>query len=198
MKMLLKSLFGSAAPVLVRARTRDNAYTYRMPAGIPGDVNRAFQATVEPNIISAASPPTQYGLAVALDPANGIRGIGAGDTAALVYGVLVRPYPLSPSVAANYMGQQPLANPATGVPPVSGPCDVMKKGYMTVRLYGATAALRGGVVYLRIANAGAGQIVGGFEAAADAGNTIVVGNQNTTYFRGPADAAGNVEIAYNL
>lgn len=201
LKMLKRLLLGSAsqAPVLTRARTRDNAFLYRMPAGIPGDVNRAFAALVEPNQIDDSDPPLAYGVPVALDTVTGeIRPIGAGDTAVDLYGVLVRPFPIQVTTAATYMGGQPLTDPASGVPPAAGMCDVLKSGYMTVRLYGATAATRGGAVYTRIANAGAGEVVGGFEAAADGGDTIQAGARNTTYFRGPADANGNVEIAWNL
>lgn len=187
-----------AAPALIRCRTRDgNAFAYRMPSGIPGDVNRAgSSAVVEPNLISSVNPPLAYGVAVALDPANGIRPIGAGDTAALVYGLYVRPYPTNQQSTSGFFGSNPLGT--NQVPPAQGPCDVLKSGYMTVKLYAPAAAVPGGAVYVRIANAGVGQIVGGFEAAADGGNTIQVGAQNTTYFRGAADASGNVEIAFNL
>lgn len=178
----------------VRVRTRDVAFVYRMPAGIPGDINRAWGGTVvEPNIIDPNNPPLAYGVAVALDATYGIRPIGAGDTADLIYGLLVRPYPTNAQTASGFFGQLPLGT--AQVPPASGMCDVLKQGYMTVKLYGATAAAPGGTVYVRIANAGAGQVVGGFEAAADGGNTIVVAK---SYFRGAADASGNTEIAFNL
>lgn len=183
-------------PNIIRARTRDTAFLYRMPAGIPGDVNRMFACTVEPDIIDPSNPPVLYGNAVALDGTSGkIRPIGAGDAAADLYGVLARPYPTNVQTAANFFGTQTLGSGNT--PPISGMCDVLKMGYIMTKLYGATASKAGGAVYVRIAGAGAGQIVGGFEAAADGGNTIQAGAKNTYYFRGAADASGNVEIAWN-
>lgn len=197
MKNLIRFLLGSATPALVRARTRDNAFTYRMPSGIPGDINRSGAAFVsEPNIIDPSAPPTQYGLPVALDPTNGIRPIISPDAAMDVYGMMVRPFPLNQPTTASFFGSNPLGTAA--VPPASGMCDVLKTGYMTVKLYGAAAATPGGAVYVRIQNAGAGEFVGGIEAAADGGNTIQIGAKNSTYFRGAADANGNVEIAFNV
>jgi hypothetical protein len=169
------------------------AYTFRMPGGIPGDINRAQSATVEPQVITpvgTTGAPPAYGVGVVADLTAGnvgnMRIPAAGD--ALLYGILARPFPTASS-------QDGLG---TSTPPAKGLCDVMKRGYMTVLLSGATAPKKGGAVYCRIQNAGAGQFVGGFEAAADGGNTIQVGTAFTCYFTGPADAAGNVEIAFNV
>jgi hypothetical protein len=166
-----------------------NTFKFRMPAGIPGDINRSQAATVEPAVISSATPGkfTAYGLAGAINSADGVfRVLAAGDAAANVYGLLARPYPTVSS-------QDGLG---TSTPPTSGLCDVVKRGYMTVKLYGATAAAKGGAVYARIQNAGAGQIIGGLEASADAGNTVAL--PSNCYFMGPADADGNVEVAFNI
>lgn len=198
MKKLINYLLGHSAPVPVRARTRDsNAFAYRMPAGIPGDINRSGAAfVVEPNVVDTQNPPLAYGVPVALDSTYGIRPIGAADAAVNVYGMLVRPYPTSQQTTSSFFGSNPLGT--VQVPPASGMCDVLKTGYMTVKLYGATASAPGGAVYVRTQNAGAGQVVGGIEAAADGGNTIQIGAANNTYFRGAADASGNVEIAFNV
>lgn len=48
---------------------------------------------------------------------------------------------------------------------------------------------------MRVAAASAGRPIGGIEAAADGSNTIAVAGCT---FMGPADASGNVEIAYNI
>lgn len=178
-----------------KLRFRDTAFTYRMPAGIPGDINRAWAATVEPNILNTATPFLTFGLPGLIDTTTGLfRPVAAADTAALTYGLLVRSFPVGQQTASSYSGQQLLTD--STVPPASGPCDVLKRGYMTIHLYGATAAKAAGLVFIRTQNAGAGQIVGGIEAAADGGNTIVM--PAGYYFRGPADASGNVEIAWNL
>lgn len=163
------------------------AFTFRMPGGIPGDINRAQAATVEPQVITpfgTQGAPPAYGVGVLIDANTGdVRIPAAGDAA--IYGLLARPFPTASS-------QDGLG---TSTPPVKGMCDVLKRGYMTVLLSGATAAKKAGAVWCRIQNAGAGQFVGGLEAAADGGNTVAVAG---AYFTGPADAAGNVEVAFNI
>jgi hypothetical protein len=164
-----------------------NAITFRMPGGIPGDINRAQAATVEPQVITpvgTTGAPPAYGLGILIDAVTGnVRIPAAGDAA--LYGMLARPFPTGGS-------QDGLG---TSTPPTKGICDVLKRGYMTVLLSGATAPKKAGAVYCRIQNAGAGQFVGGFEAAADGGNSILIAG---AYFTGPADALGNVEVAFNI
>lgn len=171
-----------AHTALIRAKTRDVAFLYRMPVGIPGDINRAWAAIVEPNVIDADNPPTAYGRAVKM-VGGYVQPIDAADVAGDIIGVLARPYPTN-------SGQDGLG---TSTPPTSGPCDVLKSGYIIVQLYGATAAAANGAVYVRISDAGAGEVVGGFEAAADGGDTILMAG---AYFRGPADSQGMTEIAF--
>lgn len=164
-----------------------NAFTFRMPGGIPGDINRAQQATVEAANVTpfgTTGAPPAYGLGVLIDATTGnVRIPAAGDAA--LYGVLARPFPTGASQDAL----------GVSTPPTKGIVDVLKRGYMTVLLSGATAPKKAGAVYCRIQNAGAGQFVGGFEAAADGGNTILIAG---AYFMGPADANGNTEIAFNI
>jgi hypothetical protein len=195
--------------LLRRARTRDafsNALLYRMPAGIPGDVNRAFQSTEEPNILDSNYPFLGYGLACVMDqtdyqirPAGGSTTTNKTDTAAVLYGLLIRPFPTNQQTTSSFFGQNPLSatQPA---PPTSGLCDVLKRGYMTVLLQGATAAEPGAPVYVQVTGADANtttDVCGGIHAAADAG-CVQAGSAGTTYFRGTADSNGNVEIAWNL
>lgn len=165
-----------------------NSFLTRMPAGIPGAISRNQMAQVEPQQFDPDHVFIAYGRAVKLSASELIQPIGAGDTAADVYGVLVRPYPLQ--ITSN--SDQALG---AGTPPTSGINDVIVAGYISVQLYGATAAKRGGQVYIRIANAGAGEVVGGFEAAADGGDTIT---PNGWTFMGPADADGMTEIRINV
>lgn len=164
------------------------AFVSRMPAGIPGTLSRsAAQSTVETVEITPAgsgNAPTSYGVGTLIDANTGqLRLPAAGDAA--ITGVLVRPFPTNSS-------QDPLG---TSTPPAKGPCDRLKRGYVSVLLSGATQPVKDGAVYCRIQNAAAGKFVGGFEAAADGGNTVAVAN---AYFTGPADASGNVEIAFNI
>jgi hypothetical protein len=165
------------------------SFTFRMPAGIPGMVNRTEHAHVEAQIKMSTNPPTSYGVPVAIDATSKqIRPIGAGDTAANVYGFVVRPYPTQGTLGIN----QPLG---TSTPPTSGATNVLRRGYVVVQLNGATAAVKNGPVYVRVAAATGPKPLGGVEAAADSTNTFAL---TGAAFMGPADAAGNVEISFNI
>ncbi|HIE5943664.1 TPA: structural cement protein Gp24 [Burkholderia cepacia] len=163
------------------------AYQYRMPAGFAGDLQRAEVATIEPQLIDPAAPPTAFGVPVKM--VNGkIQPINnAADTAALVYGVNLRAYPIQGN------GNDPLG---TSTPPTSGPTDILKRGYFNAALGGTTPATKNGTVYVRVAAAAAGKPLGGFEAAADGTNTVAM--PSNWYFNGPADAYGIAEIAVNI
>lgn len=156
-----------------------------MPVGVPGNINRAAQATVEAAILDTTNFPTAYGVPVAIDATSkNARKIMASDTAASVFGFYVRAYPTNNST--DGLG--------TSTPPVSGVASVMKRGYIIAKLNGATAAAKNGQVYVRTAT-GTGSVIGGVEAAADSTNTFALTGAT---FTGSADANGNVEIAYNL
>lgn len=167
-----------------------NVYGLRMPAGVPGFVNRDQEATLEPNILDTTNPPLAYGDPVKMGSNGKIQALAAGDTTSSIYGFLVRPYPAS---AQNY------AAPFGAVAPVPGkPCDVMKRGYMTVLVQGATAAAPGGPVWVRVnGTPPSGGRLSGLEAAVDgtpANTPLVTG----AYWKGAKDTDGNTEIAYNL
>lgn len=143
-----------------------NVFLYRMPAGIPGAVSRAgAPTTLEPNIISTATPPTLYGVPCALNANGHVRPIQAGDKASSVYGFLVRPYPTNSS-------QQGVG---AATPPTSGMCDLLKRGYLSVQVNGAAAAAKDGAVYVRVGNASSGKPIGGVEAGADTVVTSAAG-----------------------
>ncbi|NML34940.1 structural cement protein Gp24 [Paraburkholderia antibiotica] len=163
------------------------AYTFRMPAGFAGDLQRAEVATIETQQIDSSAPPTVFGVAVKLvsgkvQPIN-----NSADTAASVYGINLRPYPIQTN-GTDALG--------TSTPPTSGVTDVLKRGYVNVALGGVAAAAKGGTVYVRVANPASGKPLGGFEAASDTTNTIAL--PSNTYFTGPADAYGVTEIAFNI
>ena len=159
-----------------------------MPAGIPGAINRSNTATVEAQVLDTVNFPTVYGVPGAIDAtSNKFRKIQGSDVAASIYGMYVRPFPTG-GTATDPIG--------VSTPPVSGICNVLKRGYMTVLLNGTAPATKNGVIYVRVANASAGKPLGGIEAASDTTNTIVM--PGNSYFTGPADASGNVEIAFNI
>ncbi len=162
------------------------AFLYRMPAGIPGAVSRNSAFTIEPNVISSTTPPTVYGNPVALDANQHIRPIAGGDVAASVYGFLARPFPTN-------SGTQGVG---VATPPTSGPCDVMKQGYINV-LCTNGSPVKGGAVYIRtVVNSSLPNTsIGDIEAAADSTNSFVLPG---AYFTGAMDSNGNAEIAFNI
>lgn len=172
-----------------------NAFTYRMPAGIPGDADRySAGTTIETQLMDASAPVTAYGLPVVIDAtALAVRGMVAGDALGfnVPYGVLIRPYPIQPQ-SATLSGQSLLG--AVGVPPTSGLVDVLKRGYVNILLGGSAAAVKGAQVYIWTAVSSGAHVQGTFEAASGGGSTIVA----PAYFVGPADPSGNTQIAWNL
>ena len=169
----------------VRAATRDVAFTYRMGAGYPGDVNRMHPASIEPVKINTTTPPTLYGSAVVVDTAtNSVRKMAAGDTALTkLYGIMVRPYPTQQSTGGMS------AALGSAAPPVAGVADVLRDGYAMTKVNGTPT--KGGTVYLWIAADSGNHVQGMFEAASGGASTITVAN---ALFNGPPDASGNVEI----
>jgi hypothetical protein len=161
-----------------------NAYTYRMPVGVPGDVTRPSQSTIEAHAYGA-TPFTAYGLPVKLS-AGKVIPMGAGDAAQQPLGFLARPFPTQGANASDPLG--------TAVPPTSGVANLLKRGYITVKNNVGTPALNG-VVYMRVTANGGNTIIGGIEATSDGGNTIALAGCT---FNGAADADGNVEIAFNI
>lgn len=169
-----------------------NVYAYRMPAGIPGRVNREQEHTGEPNALDATTPPTAFGDAVKIGANGRIQALTAGDAATAVYGLLEAAFPGGPGT--TYGAETQLLGNTTPQP--GSRCTILKRGYMTVRLQGATAAAKGSPVYIRLGGTiPAGGRLNGFEAAADSTNTILL---TGAYWMGAADAAGNCELAYNL
>jgi hypothetical protein len=172
----------------IRAKTRDNAFISRMPAGIAGTLSRsAAQSTVDtvnltPNGAAGAFPA--YGLGGLIDAVTGnFRLPAVGDAA--ITGVLVRPFPTNNS-------QDGLG---TSTPPTKGLADRLLRGYISVLLSGPTLPVKDGPVWVRIQNPIAGKFVGGFEAAADGANTVVVVGSR---FSGPPDASGVTELLFNI
>jgi len=180
------------------------AFTFRAGAGFPGAVSRQENSTIEPVLIDASAPPLLYGVPVIIDATTaGIRPLVAGDTAITnIYGVLVRPFPTSQFSVSNY-GNTPLGG--AGIPPASGPADVLTRGYIIVQVpIGTTVATKNSAVFVWIAATSGVHIQGGFETVASGGNTIAIAGssyitgQGNTHFNGPQDANGLIELAFNI
>lgn len=168
------------------------AYPFRAPTGIPGDLTRlAAGITVEPNVQDATLPMTAYGRLAKLSASGGMTPITSGDAFADVYGISVRAYPVQEQATTNYGA----TSVGSSTPPETGAIDILKRGYINVRLYGSAAAAKGGAVYVWTSASAGTHIQGGFEAASPGGDGFEVTN---AYFTGAADADGNAEIAYNL
>jgi|GEM_PF-559371 len=191
---LLGSMFAPTARFVGICRTRDSytAFGYRMGAGFPGDVNRTHPASIEPTLNDPDDPITFYGEACVVEPTNNsVRKVAAGDGAITsLYGVSVRPYPIqqqSGGMSASF---------GSAAAPTDQPLDVLKSGYIMVLVNGTVR--KGDPVHVWIAASAGNHVQGGFEAAADGGNTVLLANPNKNYFNGPADANGVTEIAFNV
>jgi hypothetical protein len=171
-----------------------------MPAGIAGATNRQQASTVERQVMSAAAPATVYGVMMTMDTATGtVRIPTAGDTLAgptnPLYGFLVRPYPTNSSQDA--LGVSTPMTSAQG-----GEANILKRGYMTVRLYGVATVVKGQQVNVSLTVA-ASDVSGGVTGSAASATILAIPN---CYFMGPAFTDPNtvnagasiVEIAYNI
>lgn len=181
---------------LGRHKVRDVAFTFRMNAGVPGEVNRTHPASIEPAYPDQTKPPTLYGQPVIIDAtSHNPRRFDTGDTAVvLAYGCVVRPYPT----------QQPQANtdfaPATlgaGGPSSKAVIDLLRSGYIMVKLGNGliTGAVKGGAVFVWCAASSGNHIQGQFEVAASGGNTAALDARFT--YNGVEDANGVVELSFN-
>jgi hypothetical protein len=170
----------------------DSVFTFRMPAGIPGECSRfnVVGTTIKPENQNIATPFTVFGQVGTID-ANGAHPIAVTDTAVPpVVGIAVRPFPTSDNTVAN-PGVVPFGG---GSPMPRGVIDMLYRGYVTMKLNGAAAAVKGGAVYVWYGATGGGHVQAGIEAATGATAWAVPG----CYFSGPADAQGNVEIAFRI
>lgn len=152
-----------------------SAYTTRMPAGKPGDITRKHGSIIEPGIVGATDIP--HGAPIKIASGKMVV-LENGDTAAKLYGFMGRSFP-------TQGGTTP------GAVPAGASCDVVRSGYVLVKLAVGTPA-KGDTVYVRTAP-DTGKAVGDIEAASATGNVTIEAT-----FMGDADAAGNVEISFNI
>lgn len=165
------------------------AFLYRMDVGYPGAVNRMHDATVQAELLNPTTPPLGYGTMLVMDAATGtVRPPLAADTVATFSGFYVRPYPRQSNLNIN----DPLGQ---ATPPSTGIGDVLKRGFMTVKLNAASpAVVKGQPIGVFIGAPTAGNPAGGVTGAAPGATVLAIPGT----FTGPADANGMTEIAYNL
>lgn len=174
------------------------AFMYRMNAGIPGEVSRfqTYGCTISPERQHATTPMTQYGQVAVMAAANaGVRPVTAGDqTADMEWGFLVRPYP-GADIGVGFPAG--VVDFGPGSPMQKGVVDILRRGFMTVKLGGSIAPQKGvDVASVWTAASSGNHVQGLLEVNAAPGTSGFI--MNRVRFMGPADASGNVEISYNL
>jgi hypothetical protein len=105
------------------------------------------------------------------------------DPGTSIYGITARAFPVSQTTGGMN------ATFGAAVAATNGVTDVVTAGYVLVPVVGAPTKFA--PVYVWIAAAGAGHVVGGFEAAASGASTALLAN---ALFNGTADATGVAEI----
>lgn len=161
------------------------AYLERMPLGVPGAITRQRDLTIEPVFLDSANLLT-YGLAGKFNN-NKFVPLAVGDSINDVAGILVRPYPVHSQADLAYLG---VSAAQVG--------DKLARGYICVKAAAsAVAAKSGDPVYVRVAAATTASPLGSFVLTPDAtaANTPQLTNARVM---GPGDAAGLVEIAFNI
>lgn len=167
------------------------ALAFRMPAGIPGAVNRSHPATVVPYQNDATLPVLLYGQAVSVNAGkNGVRTAQPGDAAANYFGIAVRPFPIQQGQASSDFA--PAAFGVAG-PFVSQAVDVLKSGFIMVQVNSGAPGL-GDPVYVWAAATASPHVQGGIEATNPGGSGYQIAG---AYFNGSPDASGIAEIAVN-
>lgn len=142
-----------------------NAYLYKAPSGIPGDITRTDETNVEPVKFAETYVPAVFGFPVIM-VAGEPRKWASGSVAVDFQGVLAREVPAIPASSASDL----VANAAPWFEQVLG---MVVRGYMNVKCSVGTPA-RGGVVYVQ-STANGGINPGEFRAdGTDSGNAVAL------------------------
>lgn len=193
--MLIKPKFNlrsDKAPAFIgRKRIHDIAYTYRMPGGFAGSVNRSHPANIAAYLNNVASPVLFFGAAVQVGADNiSVRGITTSDDSgsAGIFGIAVRTFPFQQGQTTTDFAPATIGN----AKPLSGTIDVLLSGFIMVPVVGTTVL--GGPVYVWSAASSGAHVQGGFEQANPSGSGLAVANAR---WNGPPDANGIAELAFN-
>lgn len=165
------------------------ALLYRMPVGIAGAISRPQDLTTEPVIIKSDSPFVAYGLAGKYDTDGFFVPLEDGDTADMVKGIYVRPYP---TTSTPDMVRQVGTDK-------NFPGDALKRGYLSVNLgadFDASVIKKGAPVYVVVSLDSTIDVpLGGFMSTSVSGKNVVLPNAE---FTGAGDAEGNAEISWKI
>lgn len=158
------------------------AYFKRMPVGFSGSISRAFDITTEGVFLDANNLPAGFGVACKF-AGDKLVPLSASDTVDKIVGFLVRPYPTNTYEELAYLVGKNKHFTA----------DLLKRGYMTVKVANASTVTRNAPVYIRTANPTADSPLGAVVTTAT--DSVKLTN---ACFTGAGDESGNVEIAYNI
>jgi hypothetical protein len=161
------------------------SYLYQAPSGVPGDVTRVDETSVEPaKLIAVSSVYAQaFGIPMVYNT-GGISQWGGSNVAADFAGVLIRE---APGISGNTLQgfDDTIPNPDQ----IQG---MAVRGYVSVKCPTGTPA-RGGIVYIRTV-AAMGKAVGDFEATSDPGNNVALSLTQASWAVDGKDADNNTEI----
>jgi hypothetical protein len=176
-----------------RLRFCDVSFGYRMGAGFPGDVTRSHPASIEPCLNNPTTPLLRYGY-FGLITNGDLRPIASGDQSdtedAVAYGVTVRPFPQQASVGDSAFGGAAFG---AGVPPANAAIDMLRSGYIIVKVNGSP--VKGDPVFVWAAADTGNHVLGQPEAAFTTVKTVKIAGAT---YNGSPDANGYVEIAFNV
>jgi hypothetical protein len=153
-----------------------------MGYGYPGQTARQPDEIVRTRPVAAASADINFGDPVLINADGTVTKFGAANTAAQFAGIAARRI----KSAIVYPNQE------LGCYKPQEACDVIERGAVSVKVNVGSPAV-GGAVYIRVAASGSvpAGVVGGFEAAADSTNTVLLSNAK---FGTAADGNGVAEL----
>lgn len=183
--------------IFKKVKTADVAYLLNAPNGVPGDISRPDESSVEPGMLIAVSGVFAQSFGIPVKNATGgfQQFNGGAETASLFAGLLIREVPQQ--AAQGDLGQ------FTGtVPNPVQPQGIMVRGYANV-VCAVGTPVRGNPVYCQIVSDSSGPggstvPVGAFRAdGVDSGNAIALTGTkvgNVTWATDGVDSNLNAEI----
>lgn len=185
---LIKGRFRTCDSITNNAVPSAQAYTFQAPAGVPGDITRVDESSVEPAMLIAVSSVFAQSFGIAMVYASGgISQWGGSNVAADFAGVLVRQ---APGIADSASSD---SSTGGGIPNSVQVQGLLVRGYVNVLcVYGTPA--RGGVVYVRTVANGNNGSVGTFDATSDGGNNVALSLTQASWATDGKDANNNAEL----
>jgi hypothetical protein len=165
------------------------SYLYNSPSGVPGDVTRVDDSTVEP-VMLVTPFPDNYGTAMKYAAGTNVEGVTpmiAADAAAVFCGILVRAVPGISQSSDN-------EDFNTFKPKQNEPQGLLTRGYACVKVNSGTP-VRGSIVGI-VQTASSGHPAGSFETGVTGNNVPLTGTLvgNVTWAADGVDANGFGEV----